>query len=169
MNKQFAVVTGASTGIGYHLAKRVLKDMVKRNSGKILFTSSVVSMMPSPFEAIYAASKAFVQSFAEAIRNELSDTEITVTSLMPGATETEFFHKAGMDDTKVGKSKKDDPALVAEQGFKALMAGKDHVVGGSFMNRVETTIAKILPQNGTAQISRKQSEPESDKRRDKSA
>jgi short-subunit dehydrogenase len=150
-----------------HLAKRVLKDMVARNSGKILFTSSVVSMMPSPFEAIYAASKAFVQSFAQGIRNELKDTEITITSLMPGATETEFFHRAGMDDTEVGKQKKDEPSLVAEQGFKALMAGKDHVVGGSFMNRVQTTIAKVLPQAATAQISRGKSEPESDKERDK--
>src|SRR4051794_6593595 len=91
-----------------HLAKRVLPDMVSRNQGRVLFTSSIAGTMPAPFEAVYGASKAFVKSFAEAIRNELKDTGVTITTLMPGATETNFFHRAGMDDTKVGASEKDD-------------------------------------------------------------
>jgi short-subunit dehydrogenase len=142
-----------------HLAKRIVKDMVERKDGKILFTSSVVSTMPGPFEAIYAASKAFVQSFSQALRNELRDTGVSVTSLMPGATETNFFHRAGLDDTKVGQAEKDDPAQVAKQGFDALMAGKDHVVGGSFKNRVQVAGAKILPETVTANIHRGMAAP----------
>src|SRR5919199_5639036 len=92
-----------------HLAKRVVKDMVAQGRGRILFTSSIAALMPGSFEAVYAASKAFVHSFAEALRNELKDTGVTVTSLQPGPTETNFFHRAGMDDTRAGASKKDDP------------------------------------------------------------
>jgi short-subunit dehydrogenase len=142
------------------LAKRVVKDMVEVGEGRVLFTSSVVSQMPGPFEAIYAASKAFVQSFAEALRSELEDTGVTVTSLMPGATETNFFHRAGMDNTKVGHTKKDSAAQVAQQGYDALMAGKDHVVGGSFKNKVQVTIAKILPEKIKAGIHRDMARPE---------
>ncbi|MDC0711294.1 SDR family NAD(P)-dependent oxidoreductase [Stigmatella sp. ncwal1] len=119
-----------------HLAKRVSKDMVQRRSGRILFTSSIAAVMPAPFEAVYGASKAFLQSFSEALRNELSDVGITVTALMPGPTETNFFHRAGMDDTRVGQQQKDDAGEVARQGFEALMAGKDKVVAGSLKNRV---------------------------------
>src|SRR6185369_12580936 len=85
--------------------------------------------MPAPFMAVYGASKAFPTSFAQAIRNELKDTDITITVLMPGATETNFFECAGMEDTKLGVSEKDDPAEVARQGFEAMTAGKDHVRG----------------------------------------
>lgn len=142
-----------------HLAKRVLPAMVERGQGKILFTSSIAAIMPGPFEAVYAASKAFVQSFAEALRNELKDTGVTVTSLQPGPTETNFFHRAGMDDTKAGASPKDDPAQVAKQGFEALMAGKDHVIAGSVMTRLQGTVAKALPQTAQAEMHRKQAEP----------
>ena len=96
-----------------HPAKRVVKDMVDPGQGRILFTSSIAATMPGAYEAIYAASKAFISSFSEAIRNELKDTGVTVTSLMPGPTETNFFHRAGMDDTKVGSSEKDDPAIAS--------------------------------------------------------
>ena len=89
-----------------HLAKRVVRDMIARNEGRILFTASIVAESPAPFEAVYAASKAFVLSFAEGLRNELKDTGITITALQPGATDTNFFHRAGMDDTKVAASKK---------------------------------------------------------------
>ena len=89
-----------------HLAKRVVQDMMERNEGRILFTASIAAEVPGPFEAVYAASKAFVLSFAEALRNELKDTHITVTALQPGATETNFFHRAGMDDTKVGRARR---------------------------------------------------------------
>jgi len=142
-----------------HLAKRVLKDMVARGQGRILFTSSIAALMPGTFEAVYAASKAFVQSFAEAIRNEVKETGVTITALQPGPTDTNFFHRAGMDDTKVGASKKDDPADVARQGFEALMAGKDHVVAGSIMTKMQGAMATVLPDTVTAEQHRKLAEP----------
>jgi short-subunit dehydrogenase len=133
--------------------------MTARNEGRILFTSSIAADMPAPFEAVYGASKAFVQSFAEAIRNELKDTKITVTALQPGATDTNFFRRADMEDTKVGAGKKDDPADVAREGFEALMAGKDHIVAGSMKNKVQDTLAKLSPEKAAAQMHRKHSEP----------
>jgi len=142
-----------------HLAKRVVKDMVARGSGRILFTSSIAALMPGAFEAVYAASKAFVHIFAEALRNEIKDTGVTVTSLQPGPTETNFFHRAGMDDTRVGSSKKDDPADVAKQGFEALMAGKDDVIAGSFSTKLQGAMAKVLPEPVTAEMHRKLAEP----------
>jgi uncharacterized protein len=142
-----------------HLAKRVLPDMVARRSGKVLFTSSVASTMPGTYQAVYNASKSFVQSFAEAIRNELKDTGVTVTALMPGPTDTEFFDRADMQDTKVGAGEKDDPAQVARQGFDALMEGKDHVVAGSFKNKVQAVAAKVIPDTAKAQMHRRMAEP----------
>jgi len=142
-----------------HLAKRVLPDMVRRGEGRVLITSSIASTMPGSFQAVYNASKAFVQSFAEALRNELKDTGVTVTSLMPGPTDTNFFDRADMGDTKVGTSKKDDPAKVAEQGFEALMKGDDHVVAGSVKNKVQAAVGKIVPDTQKAQMHRKMAEP----------
>jgi uncharacterized protein len=142
-----------------HLAKRVVKDMVARGSGRILFTSSIAALMPGTFEAVYAGSKAFIQNFSEALRNELKDTGVTVTALQPGPTETNFFHRAGMDDTRVGASKKDDPADVAKQGFEALMAGKDHVIAGSLMTKMQGTMSKVLPDTVNAEQHRKLTEP----------
>jgi short-subunit dehydrogenase len=142
-----------------HLAKRVLKDMVARGQGRVLFTSSIAGTMPAPFEAVYGASKAFLSSFSQAIRNELKDTGVTVTALMPGATETDFFHRAGMDDTQVGASEKDDPGEVARDGYEALMAGKDHVVAGSFKNKMQAAAGHALPDPVVANFHRKQSEP----------
>lgn len=142
-----------------HLTKRVAKDMVARGQGRILFTSSIAGTMPAPFEAVYGASKAFLSSFAQAIRNELKDTGVTVTALMPGATETDFFHRAGMEDTKLGVSEKDDPAEVAREGFEALMDGKDHVVAGSFKNKVQAAAGHVLPDPAMAEMHRRQSEP----------
>jgi uncharacterized protein len=142
-----------------HLAKLVLKDMVKRGQGRVLFTSSIAATMPGTFNAVYNASKAFIQSFAQAVRAEVKETGVTITALMPGATETNFFHRAGMDDTKVGLSDKDDPADVAKTGFEALMSGEDHVVAGSFKNKVQATIAHVLPDTVTAELHRKQASP----------
>jgi len=147
-------VTGA-----VHLAKHVVQHMAERGEGKILFTSSIAADMPAPFEAVYGASKAFLLSFSEALRNELKDTNITVTALQPGPTDTNFFDRAGMQDTKVGADKKDDPADVARDGFEALMAGKDHVVAGSFKNKVQSTMAQVTPDKVTAEMHRKLSEP----------
>jgi short-subunit dehydrogenase len=142
-----------------HLAKRVLPAMVSRGKGRVLFTSSIASTMPGAYQAVYNASKAFVQSFAEAVRNELKDTGVTVTSLMPGPTDTNFFERADMTDTRVGAGKKDDPAKVAEQGFEALMRGDDHVVAGSFMNKVQAVAGKVVPDTAKAQMHRKMAEP----------
>ncbi|MFL5351937.1 SDR family NAD(P)-dependent oxidoreductase [Archangium sp.] len=142
-----------------HLAKRVARDMVKRGSGRILFTSSIAAIMPAPFEAVYGASKAFLSSFAEAIRNELADAGITVTSLMPGPTETHFFHRAGMDDTRVGQQEKDDPAQVARQGFEAMMAGKSQIIAGSLKTKLMGAAARVLPDKPKVQAHRHLSEP----------
>ena len=151
-------IINLNVGAVVHLSKRVLKDMVARGEGKVLFTSSVVSETPSPLMAVYAASKAFVQSFALALRNELKDTNITITSLMPGATETAFFAKANMLDTRVGKMKKDDPADVARQGFEALMNGDDKVVAASFMSKAQSVVQAVLPDGVKASANRKMNE-----------
>ncbi len=142
-----------------HLAKLIVKDMVARRRGRVLFTSSIASTMPGTFNAVYNASKAFVQSFSQAIRNELKDTGVTVTALMPGATETKFFVRAGMEDTKVGSAEKDDPADGAREGFEALMEGKDHVIAGSFKNKVQATVAHVLPDTVNAELHRRQAAP----------
>lgn len=142
-----------------HLAKRVVREMRERGQGRILFTSSIAALMPGSFEAVYAASKSFVQSFAEALRNELKDTGVTVTALQPGPTDTNFFHRADMDDTKAGASNKDDPAQVAKQGFDALMAGKDHVVAGSITTKLQAAMTNVLPATANAEQHRKLAEP----------
>lgn len=142
-----------------HLAKRVLPHMIARGDGRVLFTASIASTMPAPFEAVYGASKAFVLSFAEALRNELKDTGVTVTALMPGPTDTNFFHRAGMDDTRLGAGKKDDPAEVARQGFEALMAGKDHVVASSLKSKIMGASNEILPETVKAEAHRHLSKP----------
>jgi len=141
------------------LCKLVVQDMVARNEGRILFTSSIASTMPGAYQAVYNASKSFVQSFALALRNELKDTGVTVTSLMPGPTETEFFERAEMLDTPVGEEEKDDPAEVARQGFEALMAGKEKVVGGSFKNKAQTVMGKVVPDPVKAEMHRKMAQP----------
>jgi uncharacterized protein len=142
-----------------HLAKLVLRDMVARKDGKVLVTSSIASTMPGSFQATYNASKSFLQSFTEALQNELKDTGVTLTSLMPGPTDTNFFHRADMDDTPVGKGSKDDPAKVAEQGFKALMKGEDKLVAGSVKTKVQGAANKILPDKLKSAAHRKMAEP----------
>jgi short-subunit dehydrogenase len=140
------------------LAHRLLPAMVARGQGKVLFTSSIAALMPGSYQAVYNASKAFVHSFAEAIRNELKDTGVTVTALQPGATDTNFFARADMEDTKVGSDPKDDPAMVARAGFDAMIAGKDHVVAG-FKNKVQAVLSEIAPETVKAELHRKMAEP----------
>ena len=142
-----------------HLTKLVVQDMIARDEGRILFTSSIASTMPGTYQAVYNASKSFVQSFALAMRAELSDTGVVVTSLMPGPTETEFFERADMEDTKVGASEKDDPAQVAQQGFDALMNGDERVVGGSLKTKAQAAGNKILPDRAKAEMHRRMAEP----------
>jgi short-subunit dehydrogenase len=128
-----------------HLAKRLLPGMVERGEGRVLFTSSIASTMPGSLQAVYNASKSFVQSFALALREELKDSGVTITSLMPGPTDTEFFERADMLDTKVGADDKDDPAEVARQGFEALMAGKERVVSASLKTKLQGRASRVLP------------------------
>jgi uncharacterized protein len=147
-----------------HLAKYVVRSMVERDEGRILFTSSIAATMPGSFQAVYNASKSFVQSFALALREELKDTGITVTSLMPGPTETEFFERAEMEDTAVGASdSKDSPADVARDGFEALMAGKERVVASSMSTRMQGRGSRFLPDGIKAKMHRKMAEPGSAK------
>ena len=128
-----------------HLTKLYLKDMVARNEGKILMLGSEVSVFPNPMMAVYGATKAFIKSFSEAIRNELKDTNVTVTVLMPGATNTNFFKTAGAQNVKgADPNKTADPAAVAREGYEAMMSGKDHVVAG-WMNKARVAMAHILP------------------------
>lgn len=144
-----------------HLAKRIIPDMKAQGEGRILFTSSIASKMPSPFEAVYGASKAFVTSFAESLRNELKGTGVSITLLMPGATNTNFFHRAHMDNTKAGAEMKydNDPSEVARQGYEALMEGKEAVFSESVMTKIQGYALKILPERAKAKFHRKWSEP----------
>ncbi len=147
-----------------YLAKKVMKDMAQRNEGKVLFTSSIAAEMPGPYYATYAASKSFVQSFAEAIRYEMKDTgrNITVTALQPGPTDTNFFERGNMEHTMVGESdSKDDPAQVAQDGYEALMKGKDHVIGGSIKNSIQAAAAKVMSEKQRASIHGNMTKPDS--------
>jgi short-subunit dehydrogenase len=141
------------------LAKRTLQDMTERNAGRVLFTASIAAEAPGPFHAVYAASKAFVLSFAEAVRNELKDTNITITALQPGATDTNFFARAGMEDTKVAVGPKSDPKDVAKQGFDALMKGKDHVVAAMLKEKVKVVAGQVLPESFKAEQNSKETKP----------
>lgn len=146
-----------------HLCKLVLPDMVERDAGRVLFTSSVAATMPGPFQAVYNASKSFVQSLALALRNELKDSGVTVTALMPGPTDTEFFERAEMQDTKIGAGRKDDPATVARQGFEALMADEQRIVAGSLGNKAQAAASRAMPDWAKAELHRRMAEPGSAK------
>jgi len=149
------------TGTAY-LIHKIGNDMRRRNAGRILITGSIAGFIPGSFQAVYNGSKAFLNSFSFALREELKDTEITVTCLMPGATDTEFFRRADMMDTDVGTTEKDDPAKVAEDGFKAMMSGAGDVVSG-FKNKVQSAAANVMPAGVLASQHRKMAEPGSAK------
>jgi short-subunit dehydrogenase len=146
-----------------YLIQKVGRDMRSRNEGRILITGSIAGFMPGTFQAVYNGTKAFIDSFSFALRNELKDTDVTVTCLMPGATETEFFERAGMEDTQVGQDKKDDPAFVAKVGFDAMMNGEGDVVSG-WKNKLTTILANVTPAGMLAEQHRKMAEPGSGKR-----
>ena len=160
-NDALHVINTNITGTIY-LAQKIGNDMRARGQGRILFTGSIAGFTPGSFNAVYNASKAFVDSFSAALRNELKDTGVTVTCLMPGATETEFFDRADMLDTKVGQSKKDDPADVARVGFDAMMNGEGDVVSG-WKNKVLSAAALVTPSDVLAERHRKMAEPGSGK------
>lgn len=137
-----------------HMAKLLLADMVGRNSGKVLFTSSIASTMPGPYQAVYHASKSFIQSFAEALHDELRDTEVTVTSLMPGPTDTNFFARARLQNSRLGAMPKDDPAKVAKQGFEALMRGDRKALAESLTTKIMGVSNRFLPDSVKAAAAR---------------
>jgi len=145
------------TGTVY-LIQKVGRDMRSRGQGRILITGSIAGYTPGTYNAVYNASKAFIDSFSFALRAELKDSGVTVTCLMPGATETEFFERAGMEDTEIGQSKKDDPVDVAKVGFDAMMNGEGDVVSG-FKNKVMSTVASVTPSGVLAEQHRKKAEP----------
>jgi len=145
-----------------YLIHRVGNDMRRRNAGKILITGSIAGFIPGSFQAVYNGTKAFLDSFSFALREELRDTEVTVTCLMPGATETRFFERADMMDTAVGVAEKDDAAGVAKTGFDAMMRGEGDIVTG-LKNKIESSVANVLPSSLLAKRHRKQAEPGSAK------
>ncbi|MGX6510561.1 SDR family NAD(P)-dependent oxidoreductase [Rhodococcus sp. SJ-2] len=141
------------------LAKSLTRAMVERGRGRVMITSSVAATMPGPLYATYAASKAFLQSFAVAIRNELADTGVTVTALIPGPTDTEFFDRADMNEAKVTSTDLDDPEQVAAEAVEGLLDGKEHVVTGKAMNRVQAAVGRLLPDGIAAALHRTQTKP----------
>ncbi|QOG21461.1 MULTISPECIES: SDR family NAD(P)-dependent oxidoreductase [Bradyrhizobium] len=141
-----------------YLLHRVGQDMRRRNEGQILITGSIAGFTPGSFQAVYNASKSYLNSLSFALREELRDTKVTVTCLMPGATETEFFARADMLDTKVGSEDKDDAAMVARKGFEAMMAGEGDVVTG-LKNKIQSAVANVMPAEMLAKQHRKQAEP----------
>jgi short-subunit dehydrogenase len=145
------------TGTVY-LIQKVGNDMRQRNAGRILITGSIAGFMPGSFQAVYNGSKAFLDSFSFALREELRDTKITVTCLMPGPTETEFFKRADMMDTKVGTEDKDDAAEVARAGYDAMMRGEGDIVT-SMRNKIQSSVANVTPSDLLAKQHRKMAEP----------
>ncbi|MER7195361.1 SDR family NAD(P)-dependent oxidoreductase [Streptomyces flaveolus] len=129
-----------------HLAKRVVPGMLSRGKGRILITSSISATMPTPYETVYGPSKAFGYSFAQSLREELRGSGVTVTALLPGATDSDFHQRAGMGKTAIGKGQKNDKRLVAKQGVDALLAGKDHVVGGDKATKRQALLNRFLPE-----------------------
>ena len=144
------------------LIQMVGRDMRARGEGRILITGSIAGYIPGTFNAVYNASKAFIDSFSFALRAELKNSGVTVTCLMPGPTDTEFFERAGMVDTPVGQEEKDDPADVARTGFDAMMNGHGDVVSG-WRNKLQTILASVTPSGFLAEQHRRQAEPNPDR------
>ena len=177
-----ALAANAGIGLGHAFLDQDLKEAVKvvetnivgsitlihgvgrrmreAGRGRILITSSIAALIPGTFQAVYNGSKAFLQSFAFALRAELKDSGVTVTALLPGATETDFFERADLGDTKVGApdAKRDDPAMVAKAGFHALMKGEGDVVAG-LKNKLQAASTRILSDSQLAEMHRGMAEP----------
>ena len=146
-----------------YLIHQVGRGMRSQGRGRILITGSVAGYMPGSFHAVYNGTKAFIDSFSYALRNELNDSGVSVTCLMPGPTETPFFERARLTDTKVGTDPKDDPADVAKDGFDAMMKGDAEVVSG-WKNKLQTTIANVTSSERLAEQHRRMAEPGTDKK-----
>ncbi len=156
------VVDTNITGTLY-LLQKVGRGMRSRGAGKILITGSIAGFMPGTYQAVYNGTKAFLDSFSFALRHELKGSGVTVTCLMPGATETDFFERADMMDTKVGTAKKDDATDVAKTGFDAMMKGEGDVVSG-WQNKLQAAIAHVMPAGIMAELHRSMAEPGTAKR-----
>jgi short-subunit dehydrogenase len=144
-----------------YLVQKVLKQMVARGEGKVMLTGSIAGFMPGTYQAVYNGTKAFIDSFADALRAELENEghdDITITNLMPGATETEFFDRAGMEGTSVGQAKKADPAKVAKDGWAHMMGGGGNIVSG-WKNKIQAAAAHVLPHRVTAAMHKSMAEP----------
>lgn len=163
LDQEFAlvrrVVDTNITGALY-LIQEIGREMRARGEGRILITGAIAGFMPGTYQAVYHGTKAFLDSFSYALRHELKGSGVSVTCLMPGATETEFFARADLLDTRLGHSKKDDPAKVARQGFEAMMKGKGEVITG-WQNKLQAAIAHILPADVTADLHRSKAQPKS--------
>lgn len=144
------------------LTHAFLKDMVSRNEGKILQLASIASELPGPWQAVYHATKAYVLHLTEGLINEIKDTNVTMTALQPGATETDFFNKADMNDSKIMDTKLSDPAKVAKDGYEALMSGDDKIVSG-FKNKAMVSMSNVMPDTAVAEQMNKMQEPKDKK------
>lgn len=151
------VVDTNITGTIY-LIQKIGRDMRSRGTGRILITGSIAGFLPGSYQAVYNGSKAFLDSFSFALRTELEGSGVSVTCLMPGATETEFFARADMLDTKVGTAKKDDPAEVARIGFAAMMRGDGDIVSG-WHNKLQSALANVMPAGMLARQHKKMAAP----------
>jgi uncharacterized protein len=140
------------------LIHKIGRDMVNRRQGRILITGSIAGLMPGTFQAVYNGTKALLDSFAYALRAEIKDSGVTVTCLMPGATETDFFERADMLDTKIGTQKKQSPEEVAEAGFEAMMKGEGEIVTG-WNNKLRAAISHVVPSSVLAEAHRREAAP----------
>ncbi|HEX5258527.1 MAG TPA: SDR family NAD(P)-dependent oxidoreductase [Sphingomicrobium sp.] len=140
------------------LIQPIVRLMVERGEGKVLITGSVAGHMAGPFQAVYNGSKAFIDSFAAALNEELKGSGVTVTCLKPGATETAFFHRAELDDTRIGQAKKDDPANVAKTGWEAMKKGEPAVIHG-LKNKLQVAAADVMTDAVVAKVHRAEVEP----------
>lgn len=164
LEKELKMVQLNCVGV-IHLAKRVVQHMLPQNAGRILITASIAGEMVAPREAVYAATKAFDLSFAHSLRYELQNTGISVTALQPGPTDTDFFHRAGMDNTQAGTESKHEsqPKDVARQGLDALFDGKDHVYAASFKTKMEGMLANMVPGSVKGAMHEKMAKPLNEK------
>ena len=156
--KEISAVVGTNVVGTIYLVHRLAPAMRARGSGRILFTGSIAGFIPGTFQAVYNGTKAFIDSFSFALRNELKESGVTVSVLMPGATDTEFFARADMLDTQVGTEDKASPAEVAEEGWHAMKKGQDHVVAG-WKNKVSAAMTNVVPDSMLAEQHRKMAEP----------
>lgn len=151
------VVDTNVTGTLY-LLHQVAFDMRARRRGRILITGAIIGLMPGTYQAVYSGTKAFLDQFSLALRRELAPSGITVTCLMPGAADTEFFHRADMLDTRMSRGEKDDPAEIARAGFEAMMHGEAEVVTG-WRNKLRAAIASVAPHRVLAEANRRVAKP----------